>query len=69
MKEFKHFDFIESDLSKYTSEYFKMVETKLRTRFMKCLNFKTPEESFQKEILKTKKPLVCGILKEKLLTN
>lgn len=58
-----------SDLSKYTSEYFKMVETKLRTRFMKCLNFKTPEESFQKEILKTKKPLVCGILKEKLLTN
>ena len=58
-----------SDLSKYEAEYFKMVETKLRTRFMKCLNFKTPEEMFTREILKTKKPLVCGILKERLLTN
>ncbi len=58
-----------SDLSKYTNEYFKMVETKLRTRFMKCLNFKTPEEMFAKEILKTKKPLSCGILQERLLAN
>ncbi len=58
-----------SDLSKYEVGYFKMVETKLRNRFMKCLNFKTPEESFQKEILKIKKPLVCGILKERLLTS
>jgi IS30 family transposase len=58
-----------SDLSKYEAPYFKMVETKLRTRFMKCLNFKTPEEMFTREILKTKKPLVCGILKERLLTN
>ena len=58
-----------SDLSKYSDEYFKMVETKLRTRFMKCLNFKTPEEMFEKEILKTKKPLVCGILEERLLSN
>ena len=58
-----------SDLSKYEAPYFKMVETKLRTRFMKCLNFKTPEEMFEKEILKTKKPLVCGILEERLLTN
>ena len=58
-----------SDLSSFTLEHFKMVETKLRTRFMKCLNFKTPQEDFEKEILKTKKPLVCGILKERLLTN
>jgi IS30 family transposase len=58
-----------SDLSKYEALYFKMVETKLRTRFMKCLNFKTPEEMFTREILKTKKPLVCGILEERLLTN
>lgn len=58
-----------SDLSKYETEYFKMVETKLRSRFMKCLNFKMPEEVFTREILKTKKPLVCGILKERLLTN
>src|SRR3989344_8179556 len=46
-----------SDLSSFTLEHFKMVETKLRTRFMKCLNFKTPQEDFEKEILKTKKPL------------
>ena len=58
-----------SDLSKYEAGYFKMVETKLRTRFMKCLDFKTPEEMFAGEILKTKKPLVCGILEERLLTN
>lgn len=58
-----------SDLSSFPLEHFKMVETKLRTRFMKCLNFKTPQEDFEKEILKTKKPLVCGILKERLLTN
>jgi IS30 family transposase len=58
-----------SDLSKYEAPYFKMVETKLRNRFMKCLNFKTPEEMFEKEILKTKKSLVCGILEERLLTN
>jgi len=58
-----------SDLSKYGNEYFKMVETKLRNRFMKCLNYRTPEEVFQKEILKQKKPLVCGIIRERLLTN
>lgn len=58
-----------SDLSFFSLEYFKMVEIKLRTRFMKCLNFKTPQEDFEKEILKTKKPLVCGMIKEKLLVN
>jgi len=58
-----------SDLSKYSDEYFKMVETKLRNRFMKCLNYRTPEEVFQKEILKQKKPLVCGIIRERLLTS
>jgi transposase, IS30 family len=58
-----------SDLSKYPLEYFKMVETKLRTRFMTCLNFKTPQEEFKKDILRTKKPLACGILQERLLAN
>lgn len=58
-----------SDLSSFSLEHFKMVETKLRTRFVKCLNFKTPQEDFEKEILKTKKPLVCGMIKEKLLAN
>jgi transposase, IS30 family len=58
-----------SDLSKYTQEDFKNVERKLRTRFMECLKYQTPEEVFQKEILKTKKLLECDILKEILLVN
>jgi IS30 family transposase len=58
-----------SDLSRYTLQDFKKVERKLRTRFMECLNFYTPEEAFKKEILKTKKPLICGILKERLLAS
>lgn len=58
-----------SDLSKYTLEDFKNVERKLRTRFMECLKYQTPQEAFEKEILKTKKPLRCGILKERLLAS
>ncbi|MFM7088306.1 MAG: IS30 family transposase [Candidatus Paceibacterota bacterium] len=58
-----------SDLSEYTLEYFKKVERKLRTRFMECLKFQTPQEAFEKEILKTKKPLVCGILESRLLAS
>ena len=58
-----------SDLSSFPREHFKMVEAKLRARFMKCLNFRTPEESFAKEILKTKKPLVCGMMREILTAN
>src|SRR3989344_1840287 len=58
-----------SDLSSFPLEHFTMVETKLRTRFMKCLNFKTPEEDFEKEILKAKKPLVCGMMREILTAN
>jgi IS30 family transposase len=57
-----------SDLSKYTREYFKMVETKLRTRFMKCLNFKTPQEDFEKEILKTKKTTGLWYIKRKIIS-
>ncbi len=58
-----------SNLSSFPLEHFKMVETKLRTRFMKCLNFKTPQEDFEKEILRTKKPLVCGMMREVLTAN
>ena len=60
-----------SDLSKYTPEDFKMVETKLRTRFMKCLNYQTPEEAFNLEMkkLKLKKPQQCGMMVEVLKTN
>lgn len=60
-----------SDLSKYGNEYFKMVETKLRTKFMKCLNYQTPEEVFNLEMkkLKLKKPQECGMMMEVLKTN
>lgn len=58
-----------SDLSSFPLKHFKMVETKLRARFMKCLNFKTPQEAFEKEILKTKKPLVCGMMRGLLTTS
>ena len=58
-----------SDLSSFSKEYFKMVETKLRTRFMTCLKFRTPEEAFNTEIRKQKNTLTRGILKERLLTN
>ncbi len=44
-----------SDLSKYGLPYFQMVEEKLRTRFMKCLDYKTPKEMFEVEYAKQQK--------------
>lgn len=58
-----------SDLSSYTKEFLIEVERKLRDRFMECLKYKTPREAFEKELLKTKKPLVGGMIKRKLLVN
>lgn len=58
-----------SDLSKYSTEYFKMVEQKLRTRWMTCLKFKTPEEAFKQEMQAQKNPQVCGIIRDRLLTS
>ena len=60
-----------SDLSKYGDEYFKMIETRLRTKFMKCLNYKTPEETFNIEMnkLKLKKLQQCGMISRVLKTN
>ena len=40
------------DLSKLPKEIFPFVEEKLRNKYMKCLNFKTPKEAFEKEIEK-----------------
>lgn len=56
-----------SDLSKYPNEHFLEVERKLRDRFMECLGYKTPREAFMRELQKQNKPLVRGMLKEKLL--
>lgn len=39
-----------SDLSKYKASHFGMVLKKLRTRFMKCLDFRTPQEAFETEM-------------------
>jgi IS30 family transposase len=41
-----------TDFSKCSKEQIIEVEKKLRTRFMKCLNYQTPEESFKEEISK-----------------
>lgn len=40
------------DLSKIPPDIFSFTEEKLRNKFMKCLNFKTPKEAFEKEIRK-----------------
>lgn len=60
-----------SDLSQYPLEYFAEVERKLRNRYMKCLNYRTPREMFGSEVEKQKRPPRqsgrCDILKEKLL--
>lgn len=58
-----------SDLSSFTGEYFRMVEEKLRNKFMKCLNYQTPKEVWIKELKKiaTKKPQQCGMMKNNLL--
>lgn len=52
------------DLSKIPKETFSSVEEKLRNKFMKCLNFRTPKEAFEDEITKinNKKSARCGII-------
>jgi IS30 family transposase len=58
-----------SDLSSFPLSHFKMVEKKLRTRFMTCLNFKTPREEFERELQKQKRPQSVVLLRESLLTS
>jgi len=52
------------NLSSLPKETFAFVEEKLRNKFMKCLNFRTPKEAFEKEIAKinNKKSAECGII-------
>ena len=47
------------------------IRRKLRTRFMTCLNYRTPKEAFDIEMskLKLKKPQRCGMMTRGLLTN
>ena len=59
------------DLSKYSKEYIDDIQRKLRNKYMKCLNYKTPEEVFNIEMekLKLKKPQQCGMMTSRLLVN
>lgn len=61
-----------SDLSKYAS-VFPNIERKLRTKPMKCLDFRTPEEMWQKEMQKYRNKksaqMARGIMVETLQTN
>jgi len=61
-----------SDLSKFSLEYIKEVERKLRNKFMSCLNFKTPQEIWNKEIEKINNKKTTSMwydTKEKLLVS
>ncbi|KKU81616.1 MAG: Integrase, catalytic region [Parcubacteria group bacterium GW2011_GWA1_47_8] len=58
-----------SDLSSFSLEYFKMVETKLRTRFMTCLNYQTPQEAFEAELKKQKNTQMRGMMRRALTVN
>jgi transposase, IS30 family len=53
-----------SDLHLFTSEL-KTIETKLRTKFMKCLKWKTPEECWDEEMKKWKKEKRFVMIKTK----
>ena len=44
-----------TDFSSVSCERLSEIETILRTRFMKCLNFKTPQEAWDAEMAKAKK--------------
>jgi len=52
-----------SDLSKFPPEHFKMIEQKLRDKFMTCLTFKTPRELFEKEVRAQKNTRVRDMMK------
>lgn len=53
-----------SDLSKIPKEIFSFVEGRLRNKYMKCLNYRTPKEAFEKEVRKIemKKTAENGII-------
>ena len=60
-----------TDLSTISKETFNFVEEKLRNKFMKCLNFKTPKEAFENELKKinNKKTAKCGIINNNILSD
>lgn len=60
------------DLSRLPKEIFSFVEEKLRNKYMKCLNYRTPKEVFEEEIKKIekRKTATCGRINDsRLLTK
>jgi len=57
-----------SDLSKYPADHFAMVEQKLRTRYMECLGYHTPQEIWDRETKKQKHHAFVVSLQEAVLT-
>ena len=57
------------DLSKLPKEIFSFTEEKLRNKYMKCLNFRTPKEVFEKEVAKIemKKSAGRGMISNNIL--
>ena len=58
-----------SDLSSFDEQHFKMVETKLRNKFMTCLQFKTPKECYEFEMRVQKSTRVRDMMKSILVTS
>lgn len=58
-----------TDLSKVSKELFSFVEERLRNKYMKCINYQTPREAFEKEIRKIemKKTSKYGDITNKIL--
>ena len=60
-----------SDLSGYALKHFQEIETILRNKFMKCLEYKTPQEAWDDEMrkMKNKKIPHYGIMNQTLKVN
>lgn len=50
------------DLSKLKPEFIKEIETTLRNKYMKCLDYKTPQEAWNIEINKFRKRQISAII-------
>jgi IS30 family transposase len=60
-----------TDLSQVSKETLSCVEAKLRNKYMKCLNYRTPKEAFEDELKKIemKKSAQGGIIKSNVLLD
>ena len=57
------------NLSNLAKEVFAFTEAKLRNKYMKCLNYRTPKECFEREMKKInmKKSAECGMIENQIL--